>query len=396
MPDVITLTRQELYEQVWTTPIRKLAGTFGLSDVGLAKICKKHRIPRPPRGYWAKLEVGKAPRRARLPDCNAPELQTIHISRSNQRDIGPRQKAPELEYDADLHVLLERAKGLPLVALATTLRNLHPLVQTTKESLEGATPDRHNLINPLWGKEPNAICLSVSEGSVRRSLVFLDALVKAIEQVGGKVEVKADRWRRETTVSFCGELITPIRLRERSKQEKRTPPPNKIWDRPKYDFIPTGRLVLDTGDGEKVLCQDTEKGRRIEDGINGLIIQWVYEAGRKRMQRRGAEEVMRRNQEEERQRQEREVELQRRRQELLERQKIEEDRVKELIADAEAWHGSQVLREYIGAVEKSVLDRDGDIGEGGEAAQWLKWARQQADRIDPLTPNPPSIIDERA
>jgi hypothetical protein len=42
----VTLRREELCEKVWTTPIRKLAPEFGLSDVGLAKICKKHEIPR--------------------------------------------------------------------------------------------------------------------------------------------------------------------------------------------------------------------------------------------------------------------------------------------------------------------------------------------------------------
>ena len=62
-PVAIRLTRQELYDQVWSTPMRKLATLYGLSDVGLAKICESHNIPRPPRGYWAKKEFGKAPPR---------------------------------------------------------------------------------------------------------------------------------------------------------------------------------------------------------------------------------------------------------------------------------------------------------------------------------------------
>jgi len=37
-----TLTRQELYDFVWSTPMTKLAKDFGLSDVGLAKICERH------------------------------------------------------------------------------------------------------------------------------------------------------------------------------------------------------------------------------------------------------------------------------------------------------------------------------------------------------------------
>jgi len=50
----IKLSREELFDEVWTDPISTLAKKYGLSDVGLAKICKRHSIPLPGRGYWAK------------------------------------------------------------------------------------------------------------------------------------------------------------------------------------------------------------------------------------------------------------------------------------------------------------------------------------------------------
>ena len=53
----IRLTRAELYEKVWATPMRSLAKEFGLSDVGLAKVCRKHNIPVPPVGYWRRKET---------------------------------------------------------------------------------------------------------------------------------------------------------------------------------------------------------------------------------------------------------------------------------------------------------------------------------------------------
>ena len=40
-PDVATLTRQELYDKVWSTPMRTLARTDGLSDVGLAQLARR-------------------------------------------------------------------------------------------------------------------------------------------------------------------------------------------------------------------------------------------------------------------------------------------------------------------------------------------------------------------
>jgi hypothetical protein len=47
MSEPKTLTRRELYELVWATPIQKLAAEFGVSDVGLAKSRERHRVPTP-------------------------------------------------------------------------------------------------------------------------------------------------------------------------------------------------------------------------------------------------------------------------------------------------------------------------------------------------------------
>jgi hypothetical protein len=55
----VELSRDELYEKVWSLPGSKLAKQFGISDVALAKVCKKFGIPRPDRGYWARLEAGQ-------------------------------------------------------------------------------------------------------------------------------------------------------------------------------------------------------------------------------------------------------------------------------------------------------------------------------------------------
>lgn len=53
------LTRELLYELVWQAPVSEVAARLGLTDVGLAKACRRSNIPVPPRGYWAKLESGK-------------------------------------------------------------------------------------------------------------------------------------------------------------------------------------------------------------------------------------------------------------------------------------------------------------------------------------------------
>lgn len=58
---VTTVTREQLYERLWQTPTVHLCKEFGLSDVGLAKLCKRHKIPKPYLGYWARKAAGANP-----------------------------------------------------------------------------------------------------------------------------------------------------------------------------------------------------------------------------------------------------------------------------------------------------------------------------------------------
>jgi hypothetical protein len=41
----------ELFEKVWQTPMVKLAHDIGVSDVAVAKVCRKTGIPLPGRGH---------------------------------------------------------------------------------------------------------------------------------------------------------------------------------------------------------------------------------------------------------------------------------------------------------------------------------------------------------
>lgn len=74
-----TFSRQELYDLVWSEPVSKLARRFGLSDVGLAKACKRKDIPKPPLGYWAKRNASKKTVRPPLPRRGPGMSDTIEI-----------------------------------------------------------------------------------------------------------------------------------------------------------------------------------------------------------------------------------------------------------------------------------------------------------------------------
>ena len=74
------LARSQLYAMVWSKPLTHLAKEFDISDVGLAKVCRKHDIPLPGLGHWAKVAAGKKVKAIPLP----------HPEDDSQIDVGER------------------------------------------------------------------------------------------------------------------------------------------------------------------------------------------------------------------------------------------------------------------------------------------------------------------
>jgi len=63
-----TFSRREFYELVWSKPMTHLAKELGVSDVALHKVCRKHAIPNPPAGWWAKKAASKKVQQIMLPE----------------------------------------------------------------------------------------------------------------------------------------------------------------------------------------------------------------------------------------------------------------------------------------------------------------------------------------
>lgn len=56
-----------------------------------------------------------------------------------------------------------------------------------------------------------------------------------------------------------------------------------------------------------------------------------------------------------------------------------------LLAEAVAWRRANYLRAYIAAVEERATGRGQPANATPELAEWLTWAREQADRLDPVS-----------
>ena len=63
----MTVTRDQLYEQVWARPMLAVAKDYEVSANYLARVCASLNVPWPPRGYWAKVTAGHKPPQPALP-----------------------------------------------------------------------------------------------------------------------------------------------------------------------------------------------------------------------------------------------------------------------------------------------------------------------------------------
>ena len=84
------LIRKELYDLLWSRPTRDVAGEIGMSDAGLAKLCKREKIPKPGRGYWAIVESGgKLPKQPKLPEFGNPEKNLSFFGKEPEQELFP-------------------------------------------------------------------------------------------------------------------------------------------------------------------------------------------------------------------------------------------------------------------------------------------------------------------
>lgn len=361
-PDHTTLTRKELYDLIWSTPMSRLAKRFGISDVGLAKICRRQKIPRPARGHWAKLEAGKNVRRTPLFQAKGQHLQAVVIARTPD--------LIEAEYFLpDTRERLE-AEQLPesKIEVLEQIGRRQPLVKATFEELRRRQGKDDGRISP-WGEVLNVF---VSPASLDRAERILSALVKALKARSIEVTVE-EHLDHHRTVAVIGGQPVAFRLWEPLQQVRAEPSDDPLSTR-KYDLAPTAVLCLEISDylpGRRRSWRAT--GRTpLERWLNRFVIGLILAADD--LARRRAEIEQRRREDAERERIRREAEARRRE---------EQERLDQLLADADAWHRSQLLREFMVAV-MAVYDRLPPEEQTEGLQRYLAWANEQAVRMDPL------------
>lgn len=363
----IEVARSTLYEEVWATPMSRLAERYGLSDVALKKVCRKMGIPTPPRGYWARRRHGHAVRRPALPAPlpGTPQKHTFYL----------RPKGlEEPDFKPEIPARLQTAADTLVVS--ATLRNPDLFVARTRDALKNRLATKRFALDQ-YGRVapggPGTFDVDLCPASIPRALRILDALVRGARRAGFEV---ADRGR---AVHFVveGEEVH-FRLREPTRQERiELPKEKRHWGRYEFRHHPTGRLELEITQDRwwipRHVWRDTER-QRLEDLLGSFLVG-VYRAACTYRDSRLEDE---RQREEERRREEEQRRLERLRAEEAERRRRLEEQ-------AERWRRSRDVAAFVDEVARRAAAAPLE-GEAKEAlGAWLAWAREHAERLDPLS-----------
>ena len=180
------LSRERLYDMVWREPMLRIAARLGVSSSYMARVCTELRVPRPQRGYWAQLEVGKAPEKPMLPPSRPGDVvvwkvggtfttaQTMVVQESRTADLLPipRFRKPVFDKSHELlagikpHFLKTRKNGED--GLLRPFKRLLVDVVASEATLDGALDFANRLFQTLEAKGHRVVFAPVNAG-VRRA-----------------------------------------------------------------------------------------------------------------------------------------------------------------------------------------------------------------------------------
>lgn len=357
------LSREQLYERVWSTPGSTLATEMGISDVALAKRCKKLNVPRPPRGYWARLTAGKKLRKPSLPpgltNSTAAKMKGDPQSESSPAAITPSYHLP------------------------ATNHRLHPAAQDLLTALRAATPDNEHRMTVEGPTYPR---VTISKKLADRAAKALHVIILAAE--ARTVPFRKSRSKYDYAYFERGKSNDRLRLdieeeivtikKEPTAQDKRRP----SWEWQTRTRELSGKLTFlirlpyeqrkDVGKWSEE--DETPIEQTLEKVVDGICQHYAD------LEKHREEEAVKRRKEHE------EYEL--RQQEEAKRKHSAElensarARAEDLLKAAEWWRLHRSVREFIDECERSW--REGQNHELLEdQVQWLSWAREISRELSP-------------
>ena len=169
------LTREALYALVWSEPMLKVGARYGVSSSYMARVCSTLNVPRPERGYWAKLVVGKALPMPPLPDARPGDELAWSPGGRPVRVDKPLPRPP-----------LKSTKRRPKSSASRPSQ--HPLISGAKAHFEAGCLSSYNeaYLKPY---KKLLVDMVISKTCIDKALSFSNRLFWLFEEYGYRVVI---------------------------------------------------------------------------------------------------------------------------------------------------------------------------------------------------------------
>lgn len=359
----ILVTRKELYNLVWTYPLKFFTENYMVSYSSFKKICLDNKIPIPLNGYWSKKKFGKEIEIPPL-EKDKDEIKIVLYSRSegDNRDFGNLTELDQKIIEIESHPKTNFSIPMQLSG------NLDPILRETKRYLkkEVNTPDgldyyaRYSL-GPIrcW----------VTKKEQQRALKIISVLLKNIKGRGHELTFG----RYGSFVKLFG-IEIQIQLSEKNKKVKFQ---GKYGE--DYRYEATGDLIFQAGPNYRCKVWNDAKTIKLEEKLSSIIAWMEIEAKKERLWKIESDKREAERKEKER--------LERERQDLINQ---ELKAFKKLYHKSELWHKAQNFRTYLRQFEGQLIDQNQLTKENIDI---LEFGYRKADWIDPLIQVDDDLLD---
>ncbi|WP_072377335.1 hypothetical protein [Hyphomicrobium sp. NDB2Meth4] len=369
-----SFARQELYNLVWSEPMRDIAARFQISDVGLAKACRNAAIPVPPRGFWNKKKAGHRVAQFPLPPREPGHRDAVTIGQDRYWHYPP-EPIDENEPDPPAPTFAEpieavRArveKRTDAVRVRKDFSIAHPAIRKLLEKDEKLREQQRQY---AWYKPVFDTPLQ------RRRLRIWNALLLALSAQGCSGSINDEKAQEITAsigISHLRLTLEIIPLRGHAAKDA---------DASKRERL---RLSLKSyrHDGPPQTLADDEPEKPIEQRLRAIIVDLMV-IGEERYR---ADQIQSHKWTVQR-RHERIAEARKAREEAVRKEReriaaLEKARVDRLLDEAQALQRARDIREYVAQVRTLNPTLDPPMPDDA-LEQWAHWALAQAERIDPV------------
>ena len=356
--ETIELSRKQLYDLVWSTPISKLTQQYAISNEGFKKICKKFEIPMPQNGFWLKLKYNKKVKTEKLNPIFGGIDKIVMTIREDGNTINVDQtpltiRTKEIENDSNAPLTVPETITKPDI-----------LTIQTKDYWKGKIKfDSY--------REDNRIVYPIRVGNdcEKRALLFMDTFTKLLRYRG-------HTWSKEygSEGVLIDTVFIEIDLREASRRVPAKAPYSGT------ELEPIGEFIFKMGKYSRE--REWRDGKtKVEEMLAKIMAKLEIYAAEEKIQKE-RNRIWHLNYE---------AEL-KRKEEIKQRRNEEVEKFNKLVKLSEQFNKSLLIRKYIEA-KKEKAQNENTLDQ--ETQEWINWANDKADWLDPLLPKSDELLTEK-